>query len=266
MSNGKSTVFDYGLKMQAAMHEICEIGPPIDLEQPVEIPDWVRNIFLRFKNTLFKSFLKLKPKGKRVNPRNYGRIVGSLERFKAFLTEDVPRILKATGLTRVRDSQWEKALPELGLEKARQYYLKQLDRPSNDQTPLVDLVLQGLEKQLQHHERLKQIAFAQFSGDAKAMKSFLKGFHEGYTVFLNEKGEFSGDDRRFKVFCELLAMQDEIEKMRRAVPPKSRSDVLAALRNVPDFQNCRKNWFNDVCDDIGLSMKGPGRAYKFGGD
>jgi hypothetical protein len=262
-NNGQSTIFDHAMEMQAAMRDICEVGPQIELERDVEIPDWVLNIFVRFKNTIFKSFLKLKPKGKNVNPRNYGRIMGSLERFKAFLNEDVPRIVKATGLSRVTEKQWEKLLPELGLEQARQHYLKQLNRPANDPTPIVELTLHGLEKQLEYHEKLKQAAFAQMSGDAKAMRLFLKGFHEGYTVFLNEDGNFSGDDRRFGVYCELLTMRDEIEKMRRAVPPKSRSYLLAELRKVPDFQNCRKAWFIDVCDDIGLITKeGGGRTYK----
>ena len=229
------------------------------------MPDWTKAICVKIRNTILKSVLKLKPKDNKVNWRNYGRSIGCLERYKAFLTNDIPRLWTEKGLDKITDEQWEKSLPLLGLEKMRRYYLKILNRPAADETPLEELVNEALERQLEHHEKIKAIAFFHLaSQDAKTNNLFLKGFGEGYTIFLNEVGEFSGDDRRAAVYMELMSCQQEIEKMRRILPAKSRNVLRAELKKSPDYQDRGQKWFNDVCDEIKLSMKGVGRAHKFG--
>jgi hypothetical protein len=57
-------------------------------------------------------------------------------------------------------------------------------------------------------------------------------------------------------------MQNEIEKMRRKLPAMSRNDLRMELKKSPDFEDRGQAWFNNVCDDIELSMKGPGPAHK----
>jgi hypothetical protein len=81
-------------------------------------------------------------------------------------------------------------------------------------------------------------------------------------MFLDEEGKFSGDDRRANVYLALISMQNEIEKMRRKLPAMSRTDLRTELKNSPDFEDRGQAWFNDVCDEINLSIKGPGPAHK----
>lgn len=259
------TIFERALDLQGEILETCKVKSPPDLKLSVESPAWRKNIFLKLRGTILKSFLKLKPRRNEMNWRNYGRIIGCLDRYKAFWVQDVPRILKEAGLDKITDGQWKQIWPELGVEKARQRCLKFLNRPADDPISDEKLFELALARQLEHHEKLKQIAYAQLATrDAKTNSLFQKGVYEGYTTFLNVDGQFSGDDRRFVVYCELLVVQDEIEKMRRSVIPKTRNDLRAELKKSPLHKDNGQKWFNDVCDEIGLSMKiGGGRPYKF---
>jgi hypothetical protein len=66
-----------------------------------------------------------------------------------------------------------------------------------------------------------------------------KGWNEGYSIFINEDGKFSGDDRREGVYSDLLAMQYEVEKWRR-MPPLTLFNTLITVQrktaDLPDFQ------------------------------
>jgi hypothetical protein len=202
----------------------------------------------------------LKPKKRKVNWRYYGRMIGIMERYKTFLAKDVPHILKKEGLSRMSKKEWKKIQPRLGLKEARQYYLKILGRPKDDRTPLLKLTVIALEKQLAHLENLKQAAFFHLASQtAKTTNVFLKGMSEGYNAFLNEAGEFSGDDRRADIHLELLAWQHDIEKMRRSVPQKYNKHLVAELKKLPEYKNKTTDWFNDVFKDIKFSVGARGR-------
>jgi hypothetical protein len=80
---------------------------------------------------------------------------------------------------------------------------------------------------------------------------------------MNEEGKFSGDDRRADIHMELLIWQYDIEKIRKSVPPKSRSDLFVELKRNPEFSDKKQEWFNEVCKDIKLSIGRRGRPWKF---
>jgi len=226
-------------------------------------PEWAKQICVRYRQTILKAILKLKPKGS-VNWQNYGRCMGLFERCKTFYRHDVPRILKQDGLDKLTKRQQERFEAAAGEEEMRRYYSRVLKRPLDGKITVKDLLLPNMEQQLEAIENHRQVALFQISNqDAKISKLFYMGMSEGYSIFLNEDGDFSADDRRFDVYSGLLAFQYEVEKMRRTIPSKSRKDLRVELKKYPAFQDRGQEWFNDVCDEIKLSMKPPGAPHKF---
>ncbi len=170
--------------------------------------------------------------------------------------------MQENGLDRTGKQKWSKIQPLWGEEQARQYCLKVLNRPADDKTSLGDLYDLVIERQIAHLAKLKQTAFSLLSHQsAKTIALFLKGVSEGYTIFLNTEGEFSADDRRADIHLELLACQYEIEKMRKAIPHKTSNHLTSRLRQVPEFKNKTRDWFQDVFKDIKLSIGPRGRPW-----
>lgn len=261
--NVEPTIFARMMDLQCELRDAAGMQPLPGWEKPGNTPDWAKIICIRYRQTILKSVMKLKP-GRRVNWRNYGRCIGLMERYKTFIGKDVPNILKKEGLLKLSKEKQAKLDAALGEKEMRQYYLKLLNRRPTDRTSLAKLFEMALKRQLENLERHRQVAFYNLTQqDAKTGKMFFKGMNEGYSIFLNEDGEFSGDDRRNDVYGELLAFQYEVEKMRRTLPAKTRKDLRNELKKSPGFQDRGQEWFNDVCDEIKLSMKGVGAPHKF---
>lgn len=259
------TVFELLMNLQCDLRVEMNLEPLPHWKQTSQTPDWAKIIYRKLCSTILKSVLKLRPKSKtKVNWRNYGRIIGLNERYKTFLAKDAPQILQREGFNKISKKKWDKIQPLLGEEDARQYCLKFLDRPANDNTSLSELAEIVLRRQLENLEKQKQIAFWHLANQsAKTVAIFLKGMGEGYTVFLNEEGEFSGDDRRAGIHLELIAWQYDIEKMRRLVPHKTSNHLIGELKTLPEFKNKTQDWFQDVFKDIKLSIGRRGRPWQF---
>jgi len=253
------------MNLQCDLRVEMNLEPNPHWKQTRQTPDWVKNIYGKLRSTILKSVLKLRPKSKtKVNWRNYGRIIGLNERYKTFLAKDAPQILKREGFNNISKKKWDKIQSLLGEEDARQYCLKLLERPANDNAPLSELAEIVLRRQLENLEKQKQIAFGNLANQsAKTVAIFLKGMGEGYTVFLNADGEFSGDDRRADIHLELLAWQYDIEKMRKLIPQKTNKHLVGELKQLPEFKNKTQDWFNDVFKDIKLSIGRRGRPWEF---
>jgi hypothetical protein len=257
------TVFEFIMNFQCEARSEMGLEPLLHWEKTRQTPKWAKNIYQNFRNTIFKSVLKLKPKG-RVNWRNYGRCLGIMERYKTFLAKDMPNKWKAAGLANISAQKMEKLQPLLGEEQARQYCLKILARPASDTTSVDELFELILGRQLENFEKQKQTAFG-FLADqsAKTVAVFLKGMSEGYTMFLDEEEEFGGDDRRVNIYLELLCWQHDIEKMKRSVIPKNSNHLIAELKKVEEFRNRPQDWFKQVFKDVKLSIGWRGRPPKF---
>ena len=256
------TIFERLMDLKSSFREALGVEPMPFWKRSEKEPEWVRNISIRLKKTIFKSIMKLRPNGQ-VNWRNYGRCIGLLERYKTFQEHDVPRMLGKNELDEISEDERSRLQAQLGDEQARQYYLKILGRPGDDKATLDEVVELVGKRETERLNKIRETAFffvAQQS--AKDTKLFLRGVSEGYSMFLNEEGGFSGDDRRANVYLELLSAEHEIEKMRRKLPAISRADLRMELKKSPDFEDRGPAWFNDVCDEINLSMKGPGPAHK----
>ena len=255
------TAFELVMNLQCDLRAEMSLDPLPHWKQTRPPPEWVKNICGKLRRTILKSVMKLRPKSQAgINWRNYGRCIGIIERYKVFLNHDVPRILEKEGINDISPEKWEKIQPLLGEETAREYYLKLLKRPADDPAPLAELAELAIQKQLEHLEALRKLAFYHSANQSdKTGNIFLKGMHEGYTAFLNEDGEFSGDDRRADIHLELLAWQHDIEKMRRSVPQKYNKHLVAELKKLPEFKNKSQDYFNEVFKDINLSIGRRGR-------
>jgi hypothetical protein len=258
------TAFELMMNFQCDLRAEAGLAPLPHWKKTRDTPEWTKNICRKFRNTILKSVLKLRPKNGIVNWRNYGRCIGIMERYKVFLAKDVPKIFERDGLDEVSDEKWAKIQPLMGEEEARQYYLKLLERPADDKASLPELLEIAIERLVVNLEKQKQIAFFHATcQDAKTGAMFMKGIGEGYTAFLNEDGEFSGDDRRANIHLELVAWQYDIEKMRKFVLPVSRKKLFGEIKKLPEFKDKKQNWFDDVCKDINLSMGRVGRPWQF---
>lgn len=259
------TAFELVMNLQCDLRAEMNLDPLPYWRQTRPSPSWTKNICGNFRRTILKSVTKLRPKPQsEINWRNYGRCLGILDRYKVFLNNDVPRILEKEGINDISPEKWGKIQPLLGEENARDYYLKVLNRPVDDPTPLAELTELAIQKQLEHLEALRKLAAYHVSNqNAKIGKIFLQGMQEGYTAFLNEEGEFVGDDRRADIHLQLLAWQHDIEKMRRVIPQKYNKHLVVELRKLPEFKNKSDDYFKDVFKDIKLSIGLPGRPRKF---
>jgi hypothetical protein len=263
MDGLKPTVFSQLMDIKCELHREMGLAPLPYWKEVRAQPTWAKNICGNFRNTILKSICKLRP-GRKVNWRNYGRCIGLMERYKTFLNKDVPNLLKKDGLNKKLSKKNKKIFEAaVGMKEMRQYYLKVLGRSAKDRTPTLKLIEEALLKQLINLKTQNETAFYHLaSQDAKTTKIFLKGMSEGYTIFLNEDGDFNGDVRRTDIHMELLAWQYDIEKMRKSVPPKTNKNLGNELKKLPEFKNKTQEWFNDVFKDIKLSIGIPGRPWQ----
>ncbi len=109
----KPTIFERMMDLNVELRSVCGAKPLPSWKQSAEVSPWAKNICAKLRNTILKSFLKLKPKRNEIDWRNYGRTIGVLERYKAFLTKDLPRIIEETVLDKVTEEQWKEIEPEL---------------------------------------------------------------------------------------------------------------------------------------------------------
>ena len=257
------TVFEALMNLQCDMRGELRLEPLLHWRRTFETPQWSKNICRNFGKTIFKSLRKLRPRGA-VNWQNFGRLVGIGQRYVSFVTKDVPRLLKEDGFDRLSARRWERISERLGLDQARKYCLKVLGRPLDDTITDEELFVLAFEKQFTQLEKMRLNAFALAAEQSiKKQALFFRGLSEGFSMFLNEDGEFSGDDRRTEIHAELLAWQYDIEKMRRSVLPKTNQHLIAELKKVPEFKNRTPDWFKDVFKDIKLSIGGRGRPPQY---
>lgn len=223
-----------------------------------QLPGWCRNITRRLGQTILRPVIKLRPNG-RVNWRNYGRMVGLLERAVSFYRHDVPRIIEQE-LGDMTAEDWKRIEPVLGLEKLRSMIVKRLNRVVADDEPLEELVDEAMEQMLAGFQRQREIALRHVAGQSpKVARLFYKGISEGYELFLDASAKFCGDRGRASIHLDLLACMLEVEKLRRTSPPTTRSQFYDRLTPIFNLTPRAYDWFNDVCDDIKLPLNNLGR-------
>ena len=149
------------------------------------LPPWCLNIIRQFGKTILKPIIKLRPNGE-VNWRNYGKLVGIVERYKAFVIHDVPRILEEE-LGDVTDEQWKKIEPLLGLDKVRARLIKVLERTVAADEPVGKLVDEVWERQSERLEQQRRTAFFHVAQQSPRVASlFFKGMKQQIITVMDQ--------------------------------------------------------------------------------
>ena len=212
---------------------------------------------LQLRKTVMRPVLKLKPRGN-VNCKDYGKIIGVLGRQITFLEVDIWEIMKAHGLDKITDEEWEKIQPEVQM---RDHLIRVLKREVGDDEKTEDLANEALNRKIENLKTIKQAGFIFIAKQsAKDQSLFFDGLAQGYKLFLDDAGNLCGDRGRTGIYMDLLASQHEIEKMRRMLPPKNDGDLYDSLKSWHKFSGSDREqniaWLRDVCDDISLYMTG----------
>lgn len=254
-----ATVFDQVMAVTSAMRVemgLASIQP--EAGPKVEVPRWGRNVIQQLRKTIFRPVLKLCFRGE-VNWRNYGRMIGILDRAHAFWEFDVPRIL-AEEFGDMTDEQAARIEARMGLDQLRAWCVKVLGRPVAEDEPLEKLVDEIWSRVVAHRERIRQAAFRHVAlQPPKVAALFYKGMAEGYTSFLDEEGEFCGDRGRTNVYLSLLGCMLEVEKLRRTLPPTTRRRFYDSLTETFKLPSNAHGWFAEICDDIKFPLNNLGR-------
>ena len=113
-----------------------------------------------------------------------------------------------------------------------------------------------------HAVNVIKLVIAALKQPPELMIEFLRGLPEGYTSLLSPSGEFTGDRGRTNVYFALLAFWPEIEAL-RANGGITRLKLYAVVCQMDDtVLRDRPEWFEDVCEEVGLSLKQPGAPRK----
>src|SRR5258708_1350724 len=103
----EGTLSDVLAPIAGALQKTLEVEAPLDCREraEAELPTWCWKIVEKFKKTIFKPILKLKPRA-RMDWRKYGAMIGVIERCDTFFAIDVWRIMEEEGLDEITDEQW----------------------------------------------------------------------------------------------------------------------------------------------------------------
>lgn len=210
------------------LYDACGMleAAPAEVKGAPDLPAWAQNICLQLRLTILKRLVDLKPRAQEVNWRNIGRMVGILQRQFTYL------------------ENWKKD----GC-----------------------LVLESVAVPSQHEqlnslrETVKTSLDNALVQSAVIQNEFLTGMHEGYEIFLDTQGQFTGDRGRNRLYFVLLANWIEIEGMRHAQPPATCIQLYKHLApRLGDSACSQFAWFKVFCKEIGLKMKNQGRPRKSG--
>ena len=227
------------------------------------LPVWCHNIADIFAKTIFKTMIALDPKGQ-FDARNFGRMFGLLLRAGVFVGKEVEPMLKKDGLLDLSKAEERKIENAAGIEHLFPVASEKFKRPIRNEHQLFSQSGRHMEKWgidlLKSHETLFLHLWNQ---PIEEQHKFLCGIPEGFVTFLDVEGQFTGDRGRTNLYINLLINWREIVAMQQAEPPKSRRDLqqwLIAEAKISISND--EDWFDHLCDEIGLSMKGVGRPVK----
>jgi len=227
------------------------------------LPVWCHNIADIFAKTVFKTTVALDPKGQ-FDARNFGRMVGLLLRAGVFVGKELKPILKKEGLLDLSKVEEKKIEDAAGLEHLFPVASKKFNRPIRNENQLFSQAGRHGEKwAIDLLKSYKTIFLHLWDQSIEEQYKFLCGIAEGFVTFMDTEGQFTGDRGRTKLYLNLLVHWTEIVAMQKAEPAKSRRDLqqwLIAEAKIPISNN--EDWFDHLCDEIGLSMKGVGRPVK----
>jgi hypothetical protein len=224
------------------------------------LPIWCHNIADIFVKTILKNLVNLDLKGQ-FDPRKLGRLFGMLLRVGVFVGKEVEPILKREGFFDLSKTQQKKLKEFAGIEHLFPVASQKFKRPIKNENQLISQSAKYAEIQGEDLVKKAGTIFKHlWNQPVEVQHNFLCGIPEGFSMFLDNEGQFTGDRGRTNLYMELLARWNEIAAMQKSDPPKSRRDLHQWLMNeakIPISNN--EDWFDHLCDEIGLVMKSVGR-------
>jgi hypothetical protein len=255
----EETIAGQGLIIIEAFTRAIEKARGNTLEEPklsACLPVWCHNIADIFAKTIFKTMIALDPKGQ-FDARNFGRMVGIVLRAGVFVGKEVEPILKKDGLLDLSKAEEKKIEDAAGIEHLFQVASEKFNRPIRNENQLVNQGFRHVEKWgtnlLKSHARLFLHVWNQ---PIEEQHKFLCGIAEGFVTFLDSEGQFTGDRGRTNLYINLLVYWCEIAAMQKAEPAKTRRDLQKWLIEEAKIAiSDDADWFDHLCDEIGLSMR-----------
>jgi hypothetical protein len=224
------------------------------------LPPWCHRIAEQFAKTILKPLIVLDPKGE-FDARNFGRMTGLFLRAGVFVFKEIEPQLRKDGLWDLSKSEQTKLKEVSGLELLFPIASKRLNLPIKNENQFFHQVeKQGEKGAIKWLESLKTVLVHLWGQSIEEQHRFLCGIPEGFMMFLDTEGQFTGDRGRTNLYINLLVHWTEIAAMQKAEPAKSRRDLqqwLIAEAKIPISND--EDWFDHLCDEIGLVMKGVGR-------
>jgi hypothetical protein len=220
------------------------------------LPVWCHNIADIFAKTIFKTTVALDPKGQ-FDVRNFGRMVGLLLRAGVFLGKEFEPILKKAGLLDLSKTDEKKIEAIAGIEHLFPVASKKFNRPIRNENQLINQFLRHAEKWgIEQLKCYRTLFLHLWQQPIEEQHKFLCGIAEGFVTFMDTEGQFTGDRGRTNLYINLLVHWTEIAAMQKAEPAKTRRDLqqwLIAEAKIPISND--EEWFDHLCDEIGLSMR-----------
>ena len=205
-------------------------GTPTNTQNTTDYPSWCLKIVQRLDSTILKSLQVIQPKDGHMSLRNCGRLFGILKRTLFFIKHEMAKQLKDI-------FPEEKLTPD------------EINQMISEYSEIFNPYQWLYEKAMLEGSQLTPIQ----------QKEFYQGFAEGLSMFLNEDGQLTGERERISIYLILWILHPEIEKMRNErLTRKKLLEWLADNTNLSLRNSDTEDWFSDVCDDIGLSLKRPG--------
>jgi hypothetical protein len=203
----------------------------------------------------------------KIDWQRLGRISGVAMRCLGFWQKDAEGILKSEGLLDL-DAKEEGKIFEVVVgkrwlrHKLEELALKEPGRP-------VEEIAEKLSTALNERITRAVADLERFVGEpcSEEMAKFYDGMAEGLRGFVDGDGQFAGQSTRFHVYLFLLIAWREVKEMQDSHLGKTRKDLVELMKPFGALgivNPLSEDQLADVCDEIGLRIKGRGRPKKSG--
>lgn len=226
------------------------------------LPPWVVRVCGKLARTVLKPARNFEV-GENLDFRLIGRLVGFMLRAAYWGLVEAPKEVEALGLDKLNAEKQARINQASDLAPLRATLLERTGSPP-DTTRTNEQLLESAVEQflIAQSTNVIVLVMAALKQPPGLMVEFLRGLPEGYASFLTEKGELKGDRGRTNVYFALATFWPEIEAL-RTNGGISRERLYTVVCQMDDtVLGDRPDWFEDVCEEVGLSLREPGAPRK----
>jgi len=237
--------------------------PPASLSQGM--PEWCHKIADKLVLTIFKGYVGLAPQGN-IDAGNYGRMVGFFLRAITHFCREVPAELKREGLSDLEPEKEKELESMIDIPALVAFASTKLQRPISNGDELIKAGGEELGRRVVGQAEFL-LTFGRYllNRPVAEQHEFLRGIPDGFILFLNNDGRFTGQRQRTDLYLWLLIYWPEISEMQKGEPPKTCKFLLDWLeKRVEEKLVGDAKQFYGLCGEIGLVMGPPGHPHGSG--